>query len=416
MSTVINLKNKTDLARLRRMTVAAQGLHKAGGIGRGLSGTVRATEQIGYVQLDTISVVERAHHHVLHSRVPNYQPAFANKLLRQRKIFEYWAHAAAFLPLSAYRYTLPFKALVRAGEVGWFRNQKLPLMGEMLDHIAKHGALRARDTDAVTDQSNHRQSNSEGWWDWKPAKKALERLYMQGDLMVTERSGFQKSYDLPERVLPASTDTSVPDYAEYAEWLLSQNLRSHGFVTTAQATYLRRDKALRNAMKDTLDTQVQSGDLVAFKIKDKGPYFAPAHLMEPGTRAPRCAPVMHILSPFDNLVIQRDRGQTLFDFDYQIECYVPADKRMYGYFCLPLLLADKLVGRMDCKAHRSSQHFEIRALHLEPHAEQNSTLHKLGEALPQFLAFQNCHTLIFSEQIKQAHQTAINSAYQASKT
>lgn len=370
--------------RLRRIALAAQGLTQAQPFGRGLAGTRDAIKHLGYVQIDTISVVERAHHHVLYSRVPGFKPVMLNQLLAAGEIFEYWSHAAAFLPMADFRFSLPYKHAIKSGQVHWFRNRDEKLMGELMARIRSDGPLRSRDVDSGA-------SKRAGWWDWKPAKKALEQLYMQGDLMVSDREGFQKVYDLAERVLPADVNTQMPTLEEFANHIVDQQLRCHGLVSLKGLTYLRRNAALRGAVKVLIEERVVHGHLQQVDTRGEV-YFLPAGALE--RRLPRAVDRLQILSPFDNSVIQRDRLKTLFDYDYQIECYVPAGKRQFGYFCLPLLYRDEFIGRMDCKAHRKTGELEIKSLHIESgEADESSVIASFVEALPSFCQFQQCSTV-----------------------
>ena len=190
--------------KLRRIALDRQGLLKREPFGRGKRATLKAIEQLGYVQIDTISVVERAHNHVLRARVPNYENHHIDKLQREGRIFEYWFHAAAYLPMRDFRFALPRMHAMRSGEERWLRSRDQKLMREVLATVRETGPLKARDFEDT-------RRGRGGWWDWKPAKSALEQLFMQGDLMVTGREGFQKIYDLTERVLPADTDMRTPD-------------------------------------------------------------------------------------------------------------------------------------------------------------------------------------------------------------
>ena len=377
--------NKADMARLRRVALASQGLTQAAPFGRGRPGVNRAIAHIGYVQIDTISVVERAHHHVLRSRVPNYEPKLLNRMLKAGDVFEYWSHAAAFLPMADYRFSLPYKLAIKAGKRHWQRTPDRKLMREMLARVEADGALRSRDVEDT-------RSPREGWWDWKPAKRALEQLFMEGDLMVAERDGFQKSYDLPQRVLPDGIDTTPPTDDEYAEYLLDQQLRCHGFLTLKGATYYRRDPQLRESMKRLVTERLDAGALTTWQLQSGERFFAPPDLFE--QTSPRAPAAMKILSPFDNAIIQRERLDALFDYDYQIECYVTEAKRRFGYFCLPLLYRDRFVGRIDAKAHRKDRRLELRALHIEDESTPaEELLSALAEALPDFMMFQGCDQL-----------------------
>jgi uncharacterized protein YcaQ len=155
---------------LRRLALAAQGLLQTKPYGQGLEGARKAIKHLGYVQIDTISVVERAHHHVLHTRVPHFKPSMTNKMLVDRDVFEYWSHAAAFLPIDDFRFSLIYKHAIKSGQTHWYKNPDTKLMSELLARIRSDGPLRSRDLENNT-------IKREGWWDWKPAKKALEQLY-----------------------------------------------------------------------------------------------------------------------------------------------------------------------------------------------------------------------------------------------
>jgi uncharacterized protein YcaQ len=382
---MIEMKRPQDLARLRRIALGAQGLLQTQPFGRGLDGALNAINHLGYVQIDTISVVERAHHHVLHSRVPKFKPAMTNDMLLNRDIFEYWSHAAAFLPMADFRFSLPYKHAIKSGQTHWYRNPDQKLMAELVARIQTEGPIRSRDIEANTEKR-------EGWWDWKPAKKALEQLYMQGDLMVCDREGFQKTYDLTERVVPAHINTEIPTMEEFAVHLVDRQLRCHGFASLKGISYLRRNTELRNAVKTLVSDRLAQGSLEQVQI-DNGEVFIieAGELEQPLTWLSNR---MLILSPFDNSVIQRERLSALFQYDYKIECYVPAAKRKYGYFCLPLLYRGEFIGRMDCKAHRKTRHLEIKLLHFEPHYfDQDLLISAFVKAMEQFCQFQQCDTV-----------------------
>jgi uncharacterized protein YcaQ len=213
---------------------------------------------------------------------------------------------------------------------------------------------------------------------------------MQGDLMIAGRDGFQKVYDLTERVLPADIDTTPPTTAEYAAHLLDVALDAHGFVAQKEVTYGRRGTAIRKALRAHLDALVGDGALVEFTENDVE-YVARPELLD--RAAPRHLGRVRMLSPFDNAVIQRDRNVALHEFDYQIECYVPAPKRRFGYFCLPILYGDRLVGRVDCKAHRRDRRLDLLHLHVESDVRDRAAFAAaFGAAVRDFAAFNECDT------------------------
>jgi len=365
---------------LRRIALDAQGLTRAAPFGRGINATQRALEQLGYVQIDTISIVTRAHHHTLWNRVPNYEPAHLDRLVSDRRAFEYWFHAAAYLPMRDYRFALPRMHAIRDGERHWFKAKDRKLMAEILARIRHDGPLMARDFETP-------KGRNQGWWNWKPAKRALEQLFMQGDLMVAGRDGFQKVYDLAERVLPADIDTTPPNIDEYAAFLIDTTLRAHGFASQKEFSYLRRGTPLRQALRTRLDADVAAGVLVKININD-GAYFTRPEILE---LRPRAADRVRLLSPFDNSIIQRDRNVAVHDFNYQLECYVPAPKRRFGYFCLPILYRDSLVGRVDCKAQRRERRFDLIHLHIERAIDDRDRfLATFADAIREFAAFNDC--------------------------
>ncbi len=380
---------RADVARLRRHALGAQGLLQRQPFGRGLPAARKAIQHMGYVQIDTISVVARAHHHVFRSRVPNFVPAMTNRLLKDRSIFEYWSHAAAFLPMADYRYSLPYKEVMQRGRGHWTRSRDPKLMQQMLDRVSSEGPLRSRDVESE-------QAASAGWWDWKPAKQALEQLFMEGRLMVSGRDGFEKTYDLPERVLPDWVDTRFPTTQEFAAHILEQQLRCHAFATLKGLTYQRRNPELRTAVRALVDELTAAGELDCLALPSGEQLFCHAGLMD--RKAPRAPRRMLILSPFDNAVIQRQRLKSIFDFDYQIECYVPASKRRFGYFCLPLLYQDHFVGQVDCKAHRQQRRLEIKSLHFGQHSfDEPDLVNAFADAARDFASFQECDSISVTE-------------------
>jgi uncharacterized protein len=383
--TMIEIKRPEELAHLRRLALAAQGLLQAQPYGRGLAGARKAINHIGYVQIDTISVVERAHHHVLYSRVPEFKPAMTNQMLLDRDIFEYWTHAAAFLPIADFRFSLPYKHAIKSGQTHWYKTRDKKLMDELLARIRSDGPIRSRDVETNTTKRT-------GWWDWKPAKKALEQMYMEGDLMISDREGFQKTYDLTERVLPSYVNSQMPSMEEFAAYLVDQQLRCHGCISLKGLTYQRRNAELRKAVKAVVNEKLAQRTLEQVQVSSGEVFILETGLLEGSI--PPLKSRMLILSPFDNSIIQRERLKALFQFDYQLECYVSEAQRQYGYFCLPLLYRDEFIGQMDCKAHRKISQLEIKSLHFEQHNfDEDLVITAFVEAIARFCHFQNCESV-----------------------
>lgn len=365
----------------RSILLNAQGFSKPNAFGKGVAGAQESVKHLGYVQLDTLAVVARAHHHTFWVRNNSYREKHLDQLLSEGKVFEYWSHAASYLPMEDFRFSLPRKALYLSGHSHWFsKNRKL--MKYVLDRIRTEGPLQSKDFE--TDRKRG------SWWDWKPAKIALEQLFMEGSLMVKSRNGFQKVYDLTERVVPADVDHSKPSNEEYAEYLVRFNLRALGIATLKDFTHLRR--GMQNSVAKAVKRRVKNGEITEIHVEGlKESWFVyPATLSEK-QKSPKGT---FILNPFDNLIIRRERLKKLFDWEYNLECYLPAPKRKFGYFCLPVLHNGHFVGMFDPKADRATKIFHVKKLHLnsKPSDELKSSFLK---SLEDFSAFNGCEKIIF---------------------
>ncbi len=372
------------LNQLQKITLASQGLLGTAPFGKGKTAVLNAVQQLGYLQIDTLSVVERAHHHTLWTRIPDYKTTYLDDLVKEQKIFEYWFHAASYLPVEDYRFALPQMLAVRRNEAHHY-NATPQVMQYIMDTIRAEGPKKARDFENESKKAG-------SWWNWKPAKIALERLFLQGDLMISARNGMEKTYDLTERVLPDHTDLTMPSPMEFAEYLVKTYLRAYGFTTLRQITHLKTGSIIRKNVSEVLHSMLEQGTIQKIELENFPTVFVQQDLMEKTIRANSSQ--IKILSPFDNLVIHRDRVQQFFGFDYRIECYIPKDKRQYGYFCLPVLFGDKFLGRVDCKAHRKERQLEIIQLHIEnENCMPELWVAPLVDCLKHFAMFNACDTL-----------------------
>lgn len=374
---------KISLKEARRLAIHGSGLASSTGFGAGKNAVFKAINHLGYVQIDTISVVARAHHHVLATRVANYQEAHLAKLQEERKILEYWAHAAAYLPMQDYRFTLPLKNYFREKKDPWPKSEK-NLVQKVLDRVKLEGPLMARDFEG------DRMRKGEGWWDWKPAKLALERLFLEGSLVTVGRSGFQKIYDIPENVIPSDINVSMPANHEFAEYLIYRSLQSLGIASLAEICYLRKN--VKPYVTEVLEVMIRSGDVTEVEVAGLSGqvYFSKRANLE---STKRVAKHLKILSPFDNFTIQRARLLNFFNYDYQIECYVPQPKRKWGYFCLPILFGEQLVGRVDAKADRKPKELVIKNLHLEGQEYKKIPCEVWQKAFEDFALFNGCEKI-----------------------
>lgn len=363
----------------RRLAVYAQGLNKAP------QDSLAAIKQLSYIQIDSISVAARAHHHVFHTRNSSHVEDDLDKLVLEKKVFEYWSHAAAFLPMDDFRFSLYPKGEVLKAEKFWFEKNK-KVMRHVLRRIRTEGPLQSKDFD-------HPPQGPNPWYEWKPAKIALQILFMEGRLMVAGRQGFQKVYDLTERVLPEGINLKKPTQKGFCGYLTDRAVKAHGLVTEAEVGYLR--KGLKKPIHKVLQEKVREKELVKVVLPGNEAlyYTTPGYLdmideIKPSEK-------LHLLSPFDNLVIQRKRLQKLFDFDYQIECYVPEKKRVFGYYTLPVLWGEQFAARLDPKVDRKTGVLHIKNLWLEESFEADEAfLHALTGKLKEFATFCGCKRLV----------------------
>jgi uncharacterized protein len=383
----------------RRLVLHAQLLDGQTKIAKGKGGIAQVVGHLGYVQIDTISVIERAHHHTLWTRMSGYKPEHLRQALAvERSVFEYWGHAASYLPMTDYRFYLPMMKSFYDPQGSWYRGWMERYgghLGPVLERIRAEGPLAARDFENQDGKKKGPQQERSSWWGWKPAKAALELLFWRGELMVRERRGFERVYDLSERVLPEGVDTRLPLADELGCFIVQRALAALGLASEKEIRdYIRiGDKGI---IAKAIMEMVASGELVRLSVKDHGGlvYALPAAL-EKASRLRAAAPRARFLSPFDNLVISRSRLRERFDFDYTLECYVPKGKRRHGYFVLPILFGDGIVGRLDPKADRASKTFIVRRLVMEPGFQDiDGLVSELGRALCDFARFNGCESIV----------------------
>jgi uncharacterized protein YcaQ len=378
-----------SLTDARRLAVRCQHLDGRGPLPPGKEGAARAIERLGYVQIDTIAVVHRAHHHTLWARCPDYDPRMLHDLQAvERRVFEYWAHAIAYLPISDYRYFVPRMNRIREQGTTWmrgWREKHRDVIDGVLDRIRAEGALTSKDFEPTPGVKRGT------WWDWKPAKRALELLFWQGDLMIAERRNFQKVYDLTERILPGNVDASPPAEQECGRFQVRRALQALG-VAKDREIFEFIKVADRPIVRQALADLVEIGDVVPVEVEGtKGrTCYALAERLEASPEEP-LGPRVQVLSPFDGLVIHRPRTEWLFGFEYTLECYLPEAKRRYGYYVMPILYGDRLVGRLDPKADREERTLIVRKLWLESRFEATDEfLARLAVALVRFADFNGC--------------------------
>jgi uncharacterized protein YcaQ len=359
----------------RRVVLGLQGLAEAGSSrpmrgGRpSPDGVARLIERLGFLQVDSINTVARAHHMILFARAPGYRA----ELLRRAQedevlLFEHWTdRIASLLPIRFYPYwRLRFareQAMVEARFRRWFGDGFTLELERLLDQIRAEGAIRARDLEVA------RARPAGGWWDWHAGKAALEYLWRTGRLAIARRDGFQKVYDLPERVIPEKVLGQQPDEASLIDWACRAALERLGFATPSEIARFFGLISIEEAKAwcgRNLGAACQPATLEQANGAPPRKLLARPDIEELLQDLPAPQKRLRILNPFDPLLRDRQRLARLFGFDYRIEVFVPAKRRRYGYYIFPLLEGDRLVGRLDMKADRAAGELVVSALWLEP--------------------------------------------------
>lgn len=350
----------------RSLFLAAHGLSgppAGAATGAALAGVI---DSIGFVQVDSINTVERAHHMILWSRRKSYRPEALKHLLeRDRALFEHWTHDASILPMALFPYWkhrfLRDQDRLRQNWKRWFRDGYEAQFDTILNRIARDGPV----TSAEVGEGEARGTG--GWWDWHPSKTALEWLWRTGRLSVSRRDGFRKVYDLTERVVPEALRKAEVDHEALVDWACSSALDRLGFADEAEIARYWHSVEKRDVTAWT-ERQVAAGRLARVQVEQANGSLRAA-LIRPGLLRAESVPVaprLRILSPFDPALRDRARVERLFGFHYRIEVFVPEPKRVYGYYVFPVMEGDRLIGRLDAKAFRAEGRLNLRAFWPEP--------------------------------------------------
>jgi len=326
----------------------------------------RFAEDVGGIQLDSIHVLERAHYLTVWSRFGPYDRAALDRLVyRRRLFFEYWAHAACLVPTSLLPGWRRAMLDYDPRQMGWQRwlKKNRKVMAEVRGAIAAKGPMGSGDFEG--------KRPGGGWWSWGPAHHALHHLWMTGALTVSSRRHFQKKYDLFERALPAATGVEPIPPEEFPRWHVRRSLHAMGAAAEKSlAWYLSFPRFARGVRTAALRQLLASGEVVPIAVEgQRDRWFALAEDLPALRRAGRNAsPSLGttIVAPFDSLLWHRERVKLLFGFDYRIEVYTPGDRRVHGYYTVPVLHDGALIGRLDMKTHRAEGRLEIRHAHFEP--------------------------------------------------
>lgn len=363
--------------------------------------TLAMIEKIGFVQVDSINVVERAHHHILWTRVPGYRASMLEGLLERGKVFEQWTHDASVIPSKWFAH---WKPRFESRGMGSWVKQRLGTDGERVVEMVRRrveaeGPLMAKHFD----EGEHGAKGSGGWWEWKPSKAALEHLWRVGELCVAGRVNFHKVYDLTERVLADVHAAPTPSEEDHVKWACRTALERLGVATPREVSQFW------NAIDQKRATQwcehaARSGEILAVTAaacdgsKEREGFALPGWKRRAERTRDRLSRdgaggrSLRLLSPFDPLIRDRARCRRLFGFEYQFEAFVPEKKRKYGYYVLPILDGDRLIGRLHPLADRKAGKLIVKGVWWEKGVRETKTLRtRLGDALTEYAAFNGVH-------------------------
>ena len=368
-------------AQARRLWLHAQRLDAAEPFGAGAEATPAAVAHLGYVQIDTIHVIERCHHHILYTRIPSYRRAHLQQAQSlDRTVVEYWTHALSYLPTETLRYYVRHMRRDWRRRV-WFGDPSGREIRRVVSLIRKGGPITIRDID-----NDPLEDKEHAWAFRKPTKRALEAAFYKGLLTVSRRTGMVKTYELLTRHFGWKRLPRAASERETLDYLFERALRSQGIVSVDSICYL--DPARKPAMRRLVERRVRRGELVPVQVDgaERVQHWVPPEALD--TIAVPAEEPVHILSPFDPLVIQRKRFRFFFEYDYRFEAYVPKDKRVFGYFVCPVLVGDRIVAGLDLKTDREGQRLLVQRWNWVDWRKSRMDRARVEAALHDFERFQ----------------------------
>jgi uncharacterized protein YcaQ len=339
-------------------------------------------EHLGYVQIDTINVIERCHHQILYTRIPGYRRDDLRRAQTiDKTVFEYWTHALSYVPTRDLRFYLGAMKWYRQHRNPWFAKVKKEDLRRVLARIRRHGPLTIRDIDDdVLVEKEH------PWASRKPSKRALQMAFYQGAVTISERTGMLKTYELTSRHFGWERPPKAASEREILDHLLDRALRSQGVVSVDSACYL--DAPRKPAMRRLIEARMRRKELVSVQVEGAGKL---EHWARPDALDGARGPVeerVHILSPFDPLIHQRKRLHLFFGYEHRFEAYVPKDKRRFGYFAQPVLVGDEIVAAVDLKTDRERRKLLVQRWTWVSNRSRSSRRRQIDEELHRFERFQ----------------------------
>lgn len=372
---------KINKDKAKNIWMRSQKLDQKAPFGKGLKAVSKAISHLGYVQIDTINVIERAHHHILYNRIPDYEAKHLHLAQSQEKIiFEYWTHALSYLPLEAYKYFIGKMNKYDNSKDGWFSSVTEADYKKVKSILKSDGPISIRDIkDDLLIKKTH------AWGSNKPSMKALQLGFFKGDFVIAERDGMLKKYDLTGRHFDWKVRPKMTTEAEYCNYLLERSLKSQGIINIDSVCYL--EPKMKQSIGQLIEKKIKSKELLEIKIEqiDKEIfYIQPEALEQKNSRSDRT----HILSPFDPLIIQRKRLKNIFDYEHLFEAYIPKEKRKFGYFSLPVLHQNNIIVLLDLKTDRIKNKLMIQNWIWLNKSKSKSNTQVIENELDKFEKFQ----------------------------
>jgi uncharacterized protein len=381
MLRTVNTTHPLTKAQARQIWLHAQRLDTSTPFGDGPAAVAAAVEHLGYVQIDTINVIERCHHHILFTRIPAYRRGHLRQAQSvDKSVFEYWTHALSYVPTRDLRFFIADMQRHRREPHHRFGSVEPADLRKVLRLIMKDGALTIRDIedDVLVDKDHP-------WASRKPSKRALQLAFYTGVLTISERNGMLKSYELTQRHFGWDKPPKPAPAKEISNYLLDRALRSQGVVSLDSICHL--DAPSKAAVRRLIEGRLRRNELVRVSLQDAGKlehWARPDVIETPGNAAQR----VHILSPFDPLIIQRKRTHLFFDYEHRFEAYIPKEKRHFGYFALPVLVDDEIVAAIDLKTDRQKQRVLMQKWSWVGKHPRKGLKRRIEEELHRFERFQ----------------------------
>jgi uncharacterized protein YcaQ len=365
----------------RRLWIEAQKLDTETPFGAGPAAVQAAVEHLGYVQIDTINVIERCHHHILFNRIPAYRRGDLRTAQSvDKSVFEFWTHALSYVPTRDMRFFIPDMRSHQIAPSRWYADADPTELKRVLRRIRRDGPISIRDVDDEPVEKDH------PWASRKPTKRVLQRGFYDGSLTISVRQGMVKTYELMDRHFGWPPRPRPATQGQIYDYLLDRALRSQGAVSVDSVTYGVRN--IRGPIKELIDRRVRARKLVPVEIEGaaKSPHWTTPEAVENHDAPP--PDLVHILSPFDPLIIQRQRTGLIFGYEHLFEAYVTPAKRQLGYFTLPVLVGDEIVAGLDLKTDRAAQKLLIQSWHWFGAGKPRVHKKAIEQALHRFEKFQ----------------------------